>query len=151
MLILGVWAATDSLGRVPNIPGRDPLAFYAIPLISVVAFATLMFFALRRRRNSQAHKRIIVVANLALMTAAIARFPFAFVHRKAPIAMLCEYSLIVLLIGYDLWSTRKWQRSTLGAAAFLISAQWTAIFFSHTATWHSFAAAVQTWARAHLA
>jgi len=151
MLILGVWAATDSLVRAPHIPGRDPLAFYAIPLISVITFAALIAFALRQRRNPQAHKRIILVANLALLTAAIARFPFAFVHRKAPIAMLCEYSLIVLLIAYDLWSTRKMQRSTLGAAAFLIAAQWTAIFFSHTATWHSFAAAVQTWARVHLA
>ena len=150
MLILGVWAATDSLARVSKIPGRDPLAFYASPLMSVVAFATLMFFALRERRNPQAHKRIILVANVALMTAAIARFPFAFVHRKAPIAMLCEYSLIVLLIAYDLWSTRKLQRSTLGATAFLISAQWTAIFFSHTAVWHAFALAVQTWAKAHM-
>jgi hypothetical protein len=150
MLILGVWAATDSLARVSKIPGRDPLAFYAIPLVSVLAFAALMFFALRQRRNPQAHKRIVLIANLALMTAAIARFPFAFVHRKAPIAMLCEYSLIVLLIAYDLWSTRQLHRSTLGAAAFLILAQWTAILFSHTAGWHAFAGAVQTWAQAHL-
>ena len=150
MLIVGVWAATDSLARVPRIPGRDPLAFYAIPLISVITFATLISFALRQRRNPQAHKRIILVANVALMTAAIARFPFAFVHRRAPIAMLCEYSFIVFLIAYDLWSTRKLQRSTLGAAVLLIMAQWTAILFSHTAVWHSFAAVVQTWAKAHL-
>jgi hypothetical protein len=150
MLILGVWAATDSLARVSTIPGRDPLAFYAIPLISVIAFAILMLFALRQRRNPQAHKRIILVANLALMTAAVARFPFAFVHRKAPIAMLCEYSLIVLLIAYDLWSARKLQRSTLGAAAFLISAQWSAIIVSHTSVWHALALAVQTWAKAHM-
>jgi len=150
MLILGVWAATDSLARVSPIPGRDPLAFYAIPLISVVAFAALMFSALRQRRNSQAHKRIVLIANLALITAAIARFPFALVHRKAPIAMLCEYSVIVLLVAYDLWSTRKLQRSTLAAAAFLIVAQWTAIFFSHTTAWRAFALTAQAWGRTHL-
>jgi len=38
----------------------------------------------------------------------------------------------------------------LGAAAFLVSAQWTAIFFSHAAVWHAFALAVQTWAKAHM-
>jgi hypothetical protein len=150
MLILGVWAATDSLARGPRIPGRDPLTFYAIPLISVIAFAILFFFALRQRRNSQAHKRIVLVANVALLTAAIARFPFAFVHRKAPIDILCGYSLIVLLIAYDLWSTRKLQRSTLSAAAFLMVAQWAAISFSHTAAWHAFALGVQTWAKAHV-
>jgi hypothetical protein len=49
-----------------------------------------------------------------------------------------------------LWSTRKLQRATLGAAAFLVSAQWAAVFFSRTAAWHAFALAVQTWAKAHM-
>ncbi len=150
MLVLGVLAATDSLGRAPKIPGRDPLSFYAIPLVSVGAFAALMYFAFRERRNSPAHKRIILVANVALMTAAIARLPFAFVHRKAPIAMLVGYGFILFLLVYDLWSTRKLQRSTIGAAAFLVVAQWGAILFSHTAAWHAFALAAQTWSRAHL-
>ena len=150
MLVLGVLAATDSLARPPRVPGRDPLAFYSIPLVSVAAFAALMYFAFRLRRNSPAHKRIILVSNVALMTAAIARLPFEFVHRKAPVDMLCGYAFILLLIAYDLWSTRKLQRATLGAAAFLVTAQWTVILFSHTSAWRGFAGAVQTWAQAHL-
>ena len=150
MLVLGVLAATDSLARPPRVAGRDQLAFYAIPLVSVGAFAALMYFAFRQRRNSQTHKRIVLVANVALMTAAIARLPFAFVHRRAPIDMLCGYAFILLLIAYDLWSTHKLQRATLAAAAFLVTAQWSAVSFSHTTTWHTFAQAVQTRAQAHL-
>jgi len=150
MLVLGVWAATDSLARPPRVPGRDPLAFYSIPLVSVVGFAALMYFAFRERRNPQAHKRIILVANVSLMTAAIARIPFQFAHRKAPVDIVCGYAFLLLLIAYDLWSTRKCQRSTLGAAAFLITTQWIAILFSRTSVWHGFAGAVQTWAQAHL-
>jgi FtsH-binding integral membrane protein len=150
MLILGVLAATDSLARPPRVPGRDPLAFYSIPLVSVAAFAALMYFAFRERRNSPAHKRLVLVANVALMTAAIARLPLAFVHRKAPIDILCGYAFLLLLIAYDLWSTRKLQRATLGAAAFLATAQWSAVLFSRTLVWHGFAGAVQRWAQAHL-
>ncbi|HKR83751.1 MAG TPA: hypothetical protein VJS37_06215, partial [Terriglobales bacterium] len=150
MLVLGVLAATDSLARPTHFPGRDQLAFYAIPLVSVGSFATLMYFAFRQRRNSQAHKRIILVANVALLTAAIARLPFPFLNRKAPIDMICGYGFILLLIAYDLWATRKFQRATLGAAAFLVSAQWSAIGFSQTAVWHAFARGVETWAKSHL-
>jgi hypothetical protein len=150
MLVLGVLAATDSLARPARMPGRDPLAFYLIPLVSVAAFAALMYFAFRQRRNSPAHKRFILVSNVALMTAAIARLPFEFVHRKAPADMLCGYAFILLLVAYDLWSTGKLQRATLGAAAFLVTTQWAAVLFSHTSVWHAFAGSVQTWARAHL-
>ena len=150
MLVLGVLAATDSLARPPKIPGRDALAFYAIPLVSVAAFAALMYAAFRARRNSPAHKRYVLVANVALMTAAISRLPFAFVHRKAPVAMLVGYVFILLLLIYDLWSTRKLQRSTLRGAAFLMLAQWSAVLISHTAAWHAFALTAQTWSRAHL-
>jgi hypothetical protein len=150
MLVLGVLAATDSLARPPRVPGRDALMFYAIPLVSVGAFAALMYFAFRQRRNSQAHKRIVLVANVALMTAATSRLPFAFVHRKAPVAVLVGYGFVLVLAAYDLWSTHKIHRATLGAAAFLIVAQWGAILFSHTAVWHAFAASMQSWALAHL-
>jgi FtsH-binding integral membrane protein len=150
MLVVGVLAATDSLARPTRFPGRDQLAFYAIPLVSVGSFAALMYFAFRQRRNPQAHKRIILVANVALLTAAIARLPFAFVNRKAPIDMLCGYGFILLLIAYDLWATRKLQRATLAAAAFLVTAQWSGIWFSQTAVWHAFARGVQTWAQSHL-
>jgi hypothetical protein len=150
MLVLGVLAATDSLARPTRFPGRDPLAFYAIPLVSVGSFAILMYFAFRQRRNSPAHKRIVVVANVALLTAAIARLPFSFLNRKAPIDMICGYGFIVLLIAYDLCATRKLQGATLGATAFLVTAQWSAIWFSQTAVWHGFARAVQTWAKSHL-
>lgn len=150
MLVVGVLAATDTLARPPRVPGRDQLAFYATPLAGVGTFATLMYFAFRARRNSLNHKRIILVANVALMTPAIVRLPFDLVHRKPPVAMLFSYGFILLLCAYDLWSTRKLQRATMGASAFLISAQWGAILISRTEVWHAFARAAQTWALAHL-
>src|SRR5712664_1563676 len=81
MVILGVLAATDSLVREAGPAGRDPKFFYIIPLTDMLIFATLVFFAFRARSNPPAYKRLILVATVALMIAAIARWPFALVHR----------------------------------------------------------------------
>src|SRR2546427_9354266 len=45
MVILGVMAATDTLIRNAGPPGRDPRAFYIVPITDMMIFATLVFFA----------------------------------------------------------------------------------------------------------
>src|SRR5437879_4598036 len=67
MVILGVWAATDSLARGGSVPGRDPQFFYIVPLTDMLVFAAVVFIAFRARSNSAAHKRLILVATIALM------------------------------------------------------------------------------------
>ena len=145
MVILGVLAATDSLVRNAGPAGRDPRFFYIIPLTDMLNFATLTFFAYRNRSNPAAHKRLILVATIALMIAAIARWPY--VHRNAMMAALLSYLFLVMLAAYDLWSLRKIHRSTLWAGSFLIFVQQIRIPIGRTAAWHAFAAWVQTIAR----
>src|SRR3979490_1509956 len=101
MVILGVLAATDSLVREAGPPGRDPKFFYIIPLTDMLVFATLVFFAFRARSNPPAHKRLILVATVALMIAAIARWPLALVHRNPIRAALLSYLLLLILVVYD--------------------------------------------------
>jgi hypothetical protein len=146
MVILGVLAATDSLGRGAG-PGGDPKFFYIIPLTDMLIFATLIYFAFRARSNPPAHKRLILIATITLMTAAIARWPLSVVHRNAPAATLLSYVLLLILVAYDLWSTRKLQRATLWAGAFLIFMQQIRIPVGKTAAWHAFAGWVQSVAR----
>lgn len=146
MVVLGVLASTDSLVRNAGPAGRDPQFFYIVPLTDMLIFGTLIFFAYRRRSNPAAHKRLILVATVALMIAAIARWPF--LGQRNPIrAALYSYIFLLLLAAYDLWSTRKVHRATLRAAAFLVFVQQIRIPIGHTAAWHSFAAWVQSIAR----
>jgi hypothetical protein len=146
MVILGVLAATNSLVRNAGPAGRDPRFFYIIPLTDMLIFATLIFFAYRSRSNSAAHKRLILVATVALMIAAIARWPF--LGQRNPIrAALLSYVFLGLLAAYDLWSTHKLYRATIWASAFLIFVQQIRIPIGHTAAWHAFAAWVQSVAR----
>jgi hypothetical protein len=147
MVVLGVLAATDALVRSGGNPQMDPKVFYIIPMTDMLVFATLVFFAFRARSNPPAHKRLILVATVALMIAAIARWPLALVHRNPIKAALLSYLFLLMLVAYDLWSTRKVYRATLWAGAFLILVQQVRIPIGKTAAWHAFASWAQSVAR----
>lgn len=147
MVILGVMAATDSLVRASGPAGRDVQFFYIVPLTDILIFAVLTFYAFRARRNPQAHKRLLIVATIGLSIAAIARWPFAFVFRNALMAAFVSYVFLLVLVAYDLWSTRKVNRATLWAGGFLIFVQQIRIPIGKTVAWHAFASWVQLYAR----
>lgn len=146
MVILGVLAATNSLVRNAAPPGIDPKVFYVIPLGDMFIFSTLILFAFRFRSNPSAHKRLIYVGTVALMIAAIARWPI-WSHRDPITATLTSYIFLVILVAYDLWSTRKVNRATIWAGTFLIVVQQIRIPIAKTAAWHAFATWVQSLAR----
>ena len=147
MVTLGVLAATDSLVRHGGLPSLDPKLFYVIPMTDMLIFATLVFFAFRARSNPPAHKRLILVATIALLIAAIARWPLAAVQRNPIRAALLTYIFLLILAGYDIWSTRKVHRATLWAGAFLIFVQQIRIPIGKTAAWQAFATWAQSLAR----
>lgn len=146
MVVLGVLAATDRLARASAPPGSDPYFFYIIPLGDMFIFATLIFFAYRSRSDSAAHKRIIYVATVGLLLAAIARWPMSLV-RGATRAAIASYIFLLLLAAYDLWSTRRIHRATLWASGFLIFIQQVRLPIGRTAAWHSLAGWIQSIAR----
>jgi hypothetical protein len=59
---------------------------------------------------------------------------------------MCCYPLL-LLIGYDLWSTGKFQRVTLGASVFLVVLQQVRSPIGRTVPWQAFATWMQDFAR----
>ena len=149
VVILGLLAATESLARnfAAGEPGVGARAFYAIPLADMLVFSTLVFFAFRERFNPAAHKRLILIATITLLDAAFIRWPIPTAWWGLRAAQMCCYALLLLLMGYDLWSTGKVQRVTLWAGAFVIALQQTSSSVGHTAPWQSFATQVQNLAR----
>ncbi len=144
MVILGVMAATDLLVREGGPPGTDAKFFYIVPLSGMMIFAPLIFLAFRARTNPPAHKRLILVATMALVVAAIARFTIV---QNLGAAYRFSYVFLILLVAYDLWSTRKIHPATLWAGAFLIFVEQISQPVGHTAAWHAFAGWVQSLAR----
>ena len=145
MVILGVMAATDLLVR-EGPPGTDAKFFYIVPLSGMMIFGSLIFFAFRARTNPPAHKRLILVATTALVVAAIVRWPFPIVQSVSA-AYRFSYTFLILLVAYDLWSTRKIHRATLWAGAFLIFVEQITQPVGHTTAWHAFSGWVQSLAR----
>jgi FtsH-binding integral membrane protein len=143
MVVVGVWAATNSLARSGGPPGIDAKTFYIIPMTDMLIFAVLVFFAYRARFDSAAHKRIILVATVALMIAAIARWPIPAVRGNPFAAGLVSYVFLLMLMAYDLWSTHKIHCATIWASAFLIFVQQIRFPIAQTAMWHSFASWAQ--------
>ena len=83
MVVLGLAAATDSLARGFAPPGfpLGPRVFYATPVFAMITFATLIGAGLWMRSNGPAHKRLVLLATITLLPAAIGRWPFAVMSR----------------------------------------------------------------------
>lgn len=144
MVVLGVMAATNSLSRNFAPPGGlDAQTFYIIPLSDMLLFAVLTLFAYRARLDSATHKRLILLATVSLMDAPTARPPFAVLTGRPHFDSLFCWIFILLLIGYDLWSTHKVHKATIWGSVFLMVVQQARVPIGFTGSWHTIAGWVQ--------
>ena len=87
------------------------------------------------------------------MTTPIARWRFDWSHLGREIHMSIQtaecfsYVLMLLLVAYDFWATRRIHRATMWGSAFLVAIQQLALPFGKTTLWHSFAGWVQSLAQ----
>src|SRR2546425_804228 len=82
MVVLGTLAATNMLARGEP-PFADAKAFYAVTLLDMVLFATMVLFAFRTRRDSSTHKRLILLATIGLLDAAFCLAVRTFPRKRA--------------------------------------------------------------------
>jgi hypothetical protein len=149
MVILGLMAATDSLARhfAPGEAGAGVKAFYAVPIGDMLVFSTLIYFGFRNRFNSAAHKRLMLIATIALLPAAFIRWPIPAAWWDIRVAQICCYPLLLLVVCYDLWSTGKVHRATVWASMLLIVVQQVRMPIGRTSLWQNFATWMQNLVR----
>ena len=109
----------------------------------VAVFAVLMAFAFRMRGQPAAHKRLILIANIALMFAPLIRWPIALLYHNIAIATRASYIFLLPIVLYDLWSSRKIHRATLWSSAFLITVFEVRFLVAKMMVWH----AIAVWVR----
>jgi hypothetical protein len=140
MIILGVIAAVDALGRKVMIGTLDPTVSSAIPLIGISAFTIVIFAAWRARRKPDAHKRLILLATIGLVEAAFGRFPWSRMGIPQAAGAVTGLGILVLLVlVYDLVSIHRIHRSTAWAAPLIFASGALAVPIGMTPVWHSFA------------
>jgi hypothetical protein len=139
IVIVGPIAATNSLRRGTAPLGLDPLTFYIIPITSIVLFAIFVFFAWRARRNPAAHKRLIMLANIEIIGAAVGRWQIHFFEAHPPAQNLVPLAFILAIVAYDLISQRKVLRSTMWGGLLLMAVNLVRVPIGLTHAWHAFA------------
>lgn len=137
MVVVGVSTAIAAAARGAAPPGADPLAFLSIPLFDMMLFAIFVGAALWRQ--GEAHKRLMLLAYISIIAAAVARFP-----GLLPYGPLAFYGLafIFLLIAviYDVVSRRRMHATYIWGGALLVVSVPVRLMVSGTETWRGMAA-----------
>lgn len=148
MFPLGILATADYLVR--EAAQRWILLAAVMPIAELGIFSVLAAAAFLMRRKPALHKRLILLATIGLMGAAVGRMqflPFWHFHGIAAIRLVWCYTYVFLLplTAYDLWSTRKLNRATVWGSLFIISMQQVILLVSTTAPWYALVRWMQSW------
>lgn len=141
MVIIGVLTALIRAKTAPPVPGFDsPLVFLTIPLGDMLVFAILIGAAFYFRRRTDIHKRLMLIATIGILPAAVARLPFAFIPQYGPIAFFGLADLfIVPCVIFDLITRGRPHRATVLAAALIVISQPLRLVIGNTHAWIAFA------------
>lgn len=140
MVVIGLVAATDALRRDVGHLGLDAKAFYVIPVTAIGLFAVYVFFAWRTRRKPVAHKRLILIATIALMDAAVGRWPVASLQANPKLMDLVPFGFLLAIVVFDLVTQKKVLRTTLWASLLLVAVHVIRVPIGLTHAWRAFAA-----------
>ena len=140
MVIVGPLTAiaVTKPGYRPGPP--TPLTFLTIPFFAIAVFGVLVFAALWYRRRPDIHKRLMLLATIAILPAAVARIPLTFVAKGGPPMFYGLTDLLLLAcVAYDTIAHRKLHRAFLLGSLFLIASHPLSVMVSNTPAWLSFA------------
>ena len=138
MIVVGVLTSITGLRLGHNAVGApDPVAFLAVPLGDMVIFAILIAFGVYYRQRKEAHKRLMLLATLSLLTAAVGRLPMVGGSAAVPLV----YAALVLAGPiYDRIAYGRFNRVYLAGAMALWVSVPVRLAIGATQVWHDFAA-----------
>ena len=138
MVVVGVATTVAAARRVAAGGAGLPLPFLTLPFGDILVFAILVTAGILYRRRPETHKRLMLVATISLLTAAIARWPFTLME-TGPIASFVVTDFLVLTgIGYDLWSRRRIHPAYVWGGLLLLISQPIKLAIGHTEAWLTF-------------
>ena len=144
IVLLGVLVAVEMLRRFAIVPSVDSPLIFAVALSEIAGFAVPTFFALRLRRRPSFHKRLIVIGTIAMTTAGFGRWPVSFLLHKPLPAMLAAFTLLLMLMAFDLVSTRRLHPATIWGSVWVVFIELSGFTLGHTAAWHALATQIRS-------
>ena len=135
MLVVGYQAAIAAARRGFSTPGLPPpLVFLAVPIFDLLVFPVLVGAALWYRRNPAMHKRLMLLAMLAVVTAAIARLPGVLPYGPPAFFGLTNLFLLAGIV-WDKWTRGRVHPAYIWGGLFLVLSQPLRLVVSGTDTW----------------
>lgn len=142
MVLIGFATLIGVVRRHAVFPmGLDHL--FADDVLQLSTFAVLISWAFLARKDAAAHKRLVILATVALLGPALARWPFDFVFSSDFVFFGILDLVPIFLIAFDLWSIRKIHRVTILATSLLLVMQISMRPIAHLAFWHQFTIWIQ--------
>jgi len=134
MVAAGTSIAIVTAARGGGPPGINPAAFLVIPIFDMILFATFVTAALALRRDRETHKRLMLLAYISIIVAAVARLPRAQSFGPPGFFGLAFLFLLVAVI-YDFVSRGRVHKVYLWGGALLVMSVPLRLAISKTGAW----------------
>jgi hypothetical protein len=122
-------------GAVP--PGLTAEQFLVLPFAGAVMFAVFVGLGVIKRNNAQAHKRLMLLASIAILDAAVARMPGML--EAGPLVFFALADLFIVAgIAYDIMSRGRIHPVWIYGGFAIVISQVARLVLSATAPWASF-------------
>lgn len=143
VFVIGVLTALSAAARGVT-AGPPALQFLVVPLGDMLVFAVLIATALYfRRRRLDMHKRLMLLAAVSLLPAAIARIPLSFITTGGPLAFFGLTNLFLLVcVAFDTIRNRRLHPAFLWGTLLIIASQPLRLMLAGTDVWMRLATAL---------
>ena len=144
VVVMGVAVSIETLRRGGGTHiATPPSAFLAIPIGDMITFAILVASAVYLRRRPDAHKRLMLLATISILTAAIARLLAQF-NAGVPLGFFLGTDAFVLaVVLYDLGSLGRVHPATLWGGLLIAAFKPLLFLASGTSAWLALADALR--------
>ncbi len=139
VVIVGVATAIGFARRGVDV-GMPPLVFLAIPLGDMFVFTVLAGSGLLLRRRTDFHKRLMLLASLSMLPAAVSRIPLDFILTGGPWVFFGLTDLCILpFVAVDTWRRRKLHPAFGWGVLLIIASQPLRLMLAGSSGWMQFA------------
>ncbi len=151
MVVIGLTTAVMSARAGTNqSPGLTPQQFLIIPIADMAVFASTVAAAIWFRRKPETHKRLILVATIGILIAAVARLPALIPGGYAGFAGWSPEAVFLFFFGltdlflaaavaYDLATRGRIHPAYLWAGGLLVVSQPLRLWLMNTEAWAALA------------